>query len=40
MMDSGYEQAFNAIEDDPDREIKDSDFIDSEGNEKPGLVRQ
>ena len=39
-MDCGYEQACKAIANDPDREIKDSDFIDSEGHEKPALVKQ
>ena len=39
-MVAGYEKAFKAIADDSDRDMKDSDFIDSEGHEKPALVKQ
>ena len=40
LMDPGYEKALKAVEDYPDRDIKDADFIDSEGREKPALIKQ
>ena len=40
LMDARYEKAFNAVEDDPEREITEADFKDSARHENPALVKQ